>query len=77
MNGPSTKDEKFHKLKLEGLFMKVDYENMTVTDNGSPCGEALKNYYNLCIDNLINKFGSNNVKIAMEDFIKEHEEINY
>ena len=49
----------------------INYDEFTVTCNGQPCESALFNYYNLLIDFLINKYGGDLVKQALEELIAE------
>ncbi|MEN8079068.1 hypothetical protein ABFP60_19080 [Clostridioides difficile] len=49
---------------------KVDYSELTVTCNGEISEQALLNYYNNLINFLISKYGSNAVKIALEELIE-------
>lgn len=50
---------------------KVNYENITVTCNGTPSKESLTNYYNLLINYNIKKYGKKAVKKALEELINE------
>lgn len=50
---------------------KINYDNITVTCNGSPSKESLMNYYNLLIDYHIRKYGKKIVKKALEELINE------
>ncbi|WP_185966922.1 hypothetical protein [Clostridium sp. HBUAS56017] len=51
---------------------KVDYNSMTVTFKNAPCKEALVDYYCLLIDVLMEKYGKDAVRIALEELINEH-----
>ena len=51
---------------------KVNYDELTVTCNGTPSKESLKNYYNLLIDCLINEYGKDAVREALEEIIKNY-----
>lgn len=56
------------------MYMKrkrINYDEFTVTCNGAPCEQALYNYYSILIDFLIEKFGRDPVRIALEELIKE------
>lgn len=52
--------------------IKVDYDEFTVTCNGAPSKESLKNYYNLLIDCLIKDYGKDAVRMALEEVIEKH-----
>lgn len=49
---------------------RIDYSEFTVTCSGEISEQALLNYYNRLIDFLISKYGSNAVKIALEELIE-------
>ncbi|MBY6805167.1 hypothetical protein JW813_16785 [Clostridium botulinum] len=50
---------------------KINYDEFIVTCNKQPCEAALTNYYNILIDSLINKYGNEPVRIALEELITE------
>lgn len=50
---------------------QVDYDSMTVTCNGVPSKESLKNYYNLLIDYNIQRYGKDAGRRALEELINE------
>lgn len=50
---------------------RINYDEFTVTCNGAPCEQALSNYYSILIDFLIEKFGRDPVRIALEELINE------
>lgn len=49
----------------------INYDEYNVRFINEPSEEALTNYYNILIDFLIEKYGSNPVKIALEELINE------
>ncbi len=49
--------------------MRVNYDEMTVFCEGAPSKEALKRYYNLLIDCLINDYGKEVVLRALKEAI--------
>lgn len=51
--------------------MRVDYDEFTITCENNPCKEALKNFYNLLIDNLIKDYGTEVTRDAIEKLIDE------
>ncbi|CAI3643233.1 hypothetical protein [Clostridium neonatale] len=51
----------------------INYDEYTVTCNGKPCEAALFNYYSILIDFLIKKYGSEPVRIALEELIAEEQ----
>lgn len=50
---------------------RVNYDELTVTFVNEPSEEVLLNYYSKLVDYLINKFGSEPVRIALEELINE------
>jgi len=50
---------------------RINYDELTVTCIGSPCEQALTNYYSTLIDFLVERFGSDPVRIALEELINE------
>lgn len=50
---------------------RLNYDEFTVTCNGEPSKESLNNYYSILIDFLIERFGSDAVRIALEELINE------
>lgn len=50
---------------------RINYDEFTVTCNGAPCEQALLNYYSILIDFLVEKFGKDAVRIALEQLISE------
>ncbi|WP_305153925.1 hypothetical protein [uncultured Clostridium sp.] len=55
---------------------KIDYSEFTVTCNGEISEQALLNYYNNLITFLIMRYGSEPVRIALEELIAEEPTIN-
>lgn len=51
----------------------INYDEFTVNFNGQPCESALFNYYSILIDFLIKKYGSDPVRIALEELIAEEQ----
>lgn len=49
----------------------INYDEFTVTCNGQPCEAALYNYYSIMIDFLIERYGGDPVRIALEELIAE------
>lgn len=49
---------------------RIDYSEFTVTFENEISEQALLNYYNNLINFLISKYGSNAVKIALEELIE-------
>lgn len=54
--------------------MKVNYDKLKVTFNGTPSKDALKNYYNLLIDYQIKVYGKKVVKKVLEELINEEKQ---
>ena len=54
-----------------------NYDELTVRCNGAPSEQALTNYYNTLIDFLIERFGMDAVRIALEELINEENEQFY
>lgn len=50
---------------------RINYDEFTVNFNGQPCESALLNYYNILIDFLIERYGSDPVRMALEELIAE------
>lgn len=50
---------------------KINYDELTVTFNGTPSKESLKNYYNLLIDHQIRLYGKKIVKKALEELLND------
>ena len=50
---------------------RINYDEYTVTCNGEPCEQALMNYYSTLIDFLVERFGADPVRIALEELINE------
>lgn len=53
---------------------RVNYDEFIVRCNGAPCEQALTNYYITLIYFLIEKFGKDTVRIALEELINEEDE---
>lgn len=49
----------------------INYDEYNVRFINAPSEESLMNYYNILIDFLIEKYGSDPVKIALEELINE------
>ncbi|WP_167595033.1 hypothetical protein [Clostridium beijerinckii] len=50
---------------------RINYNEFKVVCNGAPCEQALMNYYSTLIDFLVEKFGKDSVRIALEELINE------
>ena len=50
---------------------RINYDEFTITTNGEPCEQALMNYYSTLIDFLVERFGADPVRIALEELINE------
>lgn len=50
---------------------RLNYDEFTVNFENKLEGKALFNYYSILIDFLIDKFGKDPVRIALEELIKE------
>lgn len=50
--------------------MRVNYDEMTITYEGTPSKDALKCYYKLLIDILIKDYGKEKVEKAIKEIIK-------
>lgn len=50
---------------------RINYDEITITCNGEPCKEAMMNYYSILIDFLIERFGKDLVRMALEELINE------
>lgn len=52
---------------------RINYDEFTVKFENTLEGEVLYNYYSRLIDILVEKFGKDPVRIALEELIKEDE----
>ncbi len=52
---------------------RINYDEFTVNFENTLEGEALSNYYSILINFLIDKFGKDPVRIALEELIEEGE----
>lgn len=50
---------------------RINYDEFKVICNGVPSEQALMNYYNILIDFLIERYGKDPVRIALEELISE------
>ena len=50
---------------------RINYDEFTVNFENTLEGQALFNYYSILIDFLVNKFGKDPVRIALEALIQE------
>lgn len=50
---------------------RINYDEFTVVCHGVPCKQALMNYYDILIDFLIERFGKDLVRMALEELINE------
>ncbi|WP_164468664.1 hypothetical protein [Clostridium botulinum] len=50
---------------------RINYDEFTVTCNGSPCEQAVINYYSILIDFLVGRFSKDLVRNALEELINE------
>lgn len=50
---------------------RLNYDEFTVSFQNTLGGQALFNYYSILIDFLVEKFGKDPVRIALEELIKE------
>lgn len=50
---------------------KINYDNLTVNFENDLNEQALSNYYSILIDFLINKFGREPVRIALEELTND------
>ncbi|MFU7517656.1 hypothetical protein [Clostridium sp. HCS.1] len=53
---------------------RINYDEFTVNFENNLEGEALSNYYSILINFLIDKFGEDLVRIALEELIQEEYE---
>lgn len=50
---------------------RINYDELTVTFENEIGEQALFNYYSILVDFLVNRFGSDPVRTALEELIKE------
>lgn len=50
---------------------RINYDEFTVICNGAPSEQALMNYYSILIDLLVERYGKDPVRIALEELISE------
>lgn len=50
---------------------RLNYDEFTVNFENNLEGQALSNYYSILINFLIDKFGRDPVRIALEELIRE------
>lgn len=50
---------------------KLNYDEFTVNFENTLGRQALSNYYSILIDFLVEKFGKDSVRIALEELIQE------
>lgn len=50
---------------------RINYDEFTVNFENTLEGQALSNYYSILINFLIDKFGKDPVRIALEELIQE------
>ena len=55
------------------MVKRINYDEFTVNFENTLEGAALYNYYSLLIKILIDKFGEEPVRIALEELIEEDE----
>lgn len=53
------------------MVKRINYDEFTVNFENTLEGEVLYNYYSLLIKILIDKFGEDPVRIALEELIEE------
>lgn len=51
--------------------MRVNYDEFTITCDNVPSKQSLSNFYSLLIDNLLNRYGSELMKDAIEKLREE------
>ena len=58
-------------LIVGGRDMRVNYDEFTVTCDSVPSKESLSNFYSLLIDNLLDRYGSELIKYAINKLREE------